>query len=101
LTGLANRSLFLDRVTQHMHGAAEGGHKLAVILIDLERFRKINDTLGRPAGDELLNQVAVWLVQNVGNVNLLARVGEDHFGVVLPEVAYESDVVRRHRAVSR
>jgi diguanylate cyclase (GGDEF)-like protein len=94
LTGLANRSLFLDRVTQHMLNAASNGHKLAVFLIDLERFKKFNDSLGRPAGDALLKQVAEWLAQNAGNVSALARVGADQFAIVYPEVTHESDVVR-------
>jgi diguanylate cyclase (GGDEF)-like protein len=94
LTGLANRSLFLDRVTQHMLNAAGNGHKLAVFLIDLERFKKFNDSLGRPAGDALLKQVAEWLAQNAGNVSALARVGADQFAIVYPEVTHESDVVR-------
>jgi diguanylate cyclase (GGDEF)-like protein len=94
LTGLANRSLFLDRVTQHMRGAAGDGHQLAVFLIDLERFKKFNDSVGRPAGDALLKLVAEWLAQNVGDVNVLARVGADHFAAVLPKVTYEADVVR-------
>jgi diguanylate cyclase (GGDEF)-like protein len=94
LTGLANRSLFLDRVTQHMLRAANNGHKLAVFLIDLERFKKFNDSLGRPAGDALLKQVAEWLAQNAGSIGLLSRVDADHFAVVLPEVTNEVDVVR-------
>ena len=61
LTGLANRSLFLERVAQYMRSADSGGHKLAMGLIDLERFKNINDSLGRPAGDALLKQVAEWL----------------------------------------
>jgi diguanylate cyclase (GGDEF)-like protein len=94
LTGLANLSLFLDRVTQHMIDAVNGGHKLAVFLLDLERFKKFNDTLGRPAGDALLIQVAEWLAKNAGNVGMLSRVAADHFAVVLPDVRYEADVVR-------
>ena len=94
LTGLANRSLFLDRVTQHMLHAAGNGHKLAVFLIDLERFKKFNDSLGRRCGDMLLNQVAQWLTQNAGNSSVLARVDSDHFAIVLPEVTNEADVVR-------
>jgi diguanylate cyclase (GGDEF)-like protein len=94
LTGLANRSLFLDRVAQHMLSAASSGHKLAVFLIDLERFKKFNDSLGRPAGDALLKQVAEWLAQSAGNENLLARVGPDHFAMVLPEVTYEANMLR-------
>jgi len=92
LTGLANRKLFLDRVTQHMINAGNGGHKLALFLVDLERFRKFNDSLGRAAGDALLKQVAEWLAHNAGNINVLARVDADHFAVVLPEVRYEAEV---------
>jgi diguanylate cyclase (GGDEF)-like protein len=94
LTGLANRSLFLDRVTQHMLHAAGSDHKLAVFLVDLERFKKFNDSLGRPAGDALLIQVAEWLAQNAGNVSVLARVGADNFAIVLPGVTNEAGVVR-------
>jgi diguanylate cyclase (GGDEF)-like protein/PAS domain S-box-containing protein len=94
LTGLANRRLFFDRVTQYMRSAASGGHKLALYLIDLERFKNINDTLGQPAGDALLRQVAEWLARNVTDVNLLARVGADHFAAVMPEVKHESGVAR-------
>ena len=88
LTGLANRALFLERTAQYIRGAAGGGRKLALLLVDLERFKNINDSLGRPAGDLLLKQVAVWLTQAVGDANLLARVDADHFGVVLPEIRH-------------
>jgi len=91
LTGLANRTLFLERVAQYMRSAAGGGHKLAVFLIDLERFKNINDSLGRPAGDALLRQVAEWLTRDGGDSNLVARVGADHFATVLPVVKQEGD----------
>jgi PAS domain S-box-containing protein/diguanylate cyclase (GGDEF)-like protein len=94
LTGLANRNLFLDRVTQYLHSAASGGHELAVFLIDLERFKNINDSLGRPAGDALLRQVAEWLTRNAGDPNLVARIGADHFAMVMPEVRQEGNVGR-------
>jgi diguanylate cyclase (GGDEF)-like protein/PAS domain S-box-containing protein len=94
LTGLANRSLFLERVGQYMRAAAANGRRLALFLIDLERFKNINDSLGRAAGDMLLKQVADWLAKNLGDVNLLARVGPDHFAVVLPELKEEGDMVR-------
>jgi diguanylate cyclase (GGDEF)-like protein len=94
LTGLANRSLFLERVAQYMRGAVSGGHKLAVALIDLERFKNINDSLGQPAGDALLRQVADWMTRITGDANLLARVGADHFAGVLPEVKQGGDVAR-------
>jgi diguanylate cyclase (GGDEF)-like protein len=94
LTGLANRRSFLDRVTQYMLSATDDGHKVAVFLIDLERFKKLNDSLGRSAGDALLKQVAGWLAQNAENVNLVARIDADHFAVVLPKVMYEAGVAR-------
>jgi diguanylate cyclase (GGDEF)-like protein/PAS domain S-box-containing protein len=93
LTGLANRALFLERAAQYIRGAASGGRKLALFLIDLERFKNINDSLGRPAGDLLLKQVAAWLTQIVGDANLLARVDADHFGVVLPDLKNLRDVM--------
>jgi diguanylate cyclase (GGDEF)-like protein/PAS domain S-box-containing protein len=95
LTGLANRSLFLDRLAQHMVGAAAIGQQVGLFLIDLERFKNINDTLGQLAGDELLRQVADWLKKAVGNADLLARLGADHFAVVLPNVRHEEEVGRQ------
>jgi diguanylate cyclase (GGDEF)-like protein len=94
LTGLANRRLFLERVAQFMRGAAGSGHKLALFLFDLERFKNINDSLGRPAGDALLKQVAEWLTRNAGDANLFARIDADHFAIVLPEVRSGGDLSR-------
>src|SRR5580692_5371598 len=70
LTGLANRNLFIDRLAQHMRSAAASGRQLALFLVDLERFKNINDTLGQAAGDALLRQVADWLKQAVGDADL-------------------------------
>ncbi len=94
LTGLANRNLFLERVTQHIDNAVAGGHRMAVFLIDLDRFRNINDSLGRPAGDELLRQAAQWLMRNVGNADILARFDADHFAVVMPVVKSTGNLAR-------
>ncbi|MEO8135207.1 MAG: diguanylate cyclase, partial [Betaproteobacteria bacterium] len=86
ITGLANRSLFLERVAQYMRSTVSGHSKAALFLIDLERFRNINDTLGRAVGDALLRQVAQWLTQYVGDPGLVARVGADQFGLLVPGV---------------
>jgi diguanylate cyclase (GGDEF)-like protein len=94
LTGLANRTLFLERLRQHKRSAVSGGPKLVVALIDLERFKNINDSLGRPAGDALLRQVAEWLTRITGDASLLARTGADQFAVVLPDVKQKGDVAR-------
>lgn len=93
LTGLANRSLFLERLAQYMRSAAGRKHQLAIGLIDLERFKNINDSLGRAAGDTLLKQVAEWLTLNVGNASLLARIDADHFAVVMPEVRLQDELI--------
>jgi diguanylate cyclase (GGDEF)-like protein/PAS domain S-box-containing protein len=92
LTGLANRDLFLDRLAQQMRNAVTSGQQLGLLLIDLERFKNINDTLGQAAGDELLRQVADWLKDAVGNADLMTRYGADHFAVVLPNVQNEEEV---------
>ncbi|NRF67363.1 EAL domain-containing protein [Aquincola sp. S2] len=94
LTGLANRSLFLERLAQYMRIADGGGHRLGLYLIDLERFKNINDSLGRPAGDELLKQVAQWMTRNLGDTDLSARVGPDQFALVLPQVKPDGNVTR-------
>lgn len=92
LTGLANRRLFIERAAQHLRSAMEGGHTLALFVIDLDRFTNVNDSLGRSAGDSLLIQVAHWLTHSAKDVNLVARVGADEFAVLLPEVKREGDV---------
>jgi diguanylate cyclase (GGDEF)-like protein/PAS domain S-box-containing protein len=94
LTGLANRRLFLERVSLYVSTAQIGGHKLALCLFDLERFKNINDVYGRPLGDELLKQVTRWLTNTSQNAMLLSRVGADIFGLVLPDVQHEEDVAR-------
>lgn len=93
LTGLANRRLFLERVAQHMRSAAATGRRVGLFLIDLERFKNINDSLGWPAGDALLCQVAEWLKNEVGDVSLLARLGADHFAVVSTKIGGQDDVL--------
>jgi diguanylate cyclase (GGDEF)-like protein/PAS domain S-box-containing protein len=94
LTGLANRTLFVDRLTQYLSSATHGGHQLGLLLIDLERFRNINDTLGRPAGDLLLRQVADWLTLAAGDAMQLTRIAGDHFALVLPNVKTEDEAAR-------
>ncbi|MDA3900979.1 MAG: EAL domain-containing protein [Spirochaetes bacterium] len=93
LTGLANRNLFLDRLSQYIRSAVQDGHKLAIYQIDLERFKSINASLGRNAGDELLKQVAEWLKVNIGDSNLLARIETDNFAMIMPTVMQDNDLI--------
>ena len=86
LTGLANRACFSSGVAQYMRSAVSGGHKLALVP-DRSGAVQEHQRQPRPAGRRrALRQVAEWLTRNVGDANLLARVGADHFAVVLPEV---------------
>jgi diguanylate cyclase (GGDEF)-like protein len=94
LTGLANRSLFLERLAQFLSAASDGQHKLALVLLDIERFKTINDSLGRHAGDALLKQMADRLQATVGEKSQLARVGADHFAIVIRKVELEQDLPR-------
>jgi diguanylate cyclase (GGDEF)-like protein len=94
LTGLANRTLFLERVAQHVRIAPDSRHKVALCLIDLERFKNINDSLGRAAGDSLLRQMAVWLTSHADDDSSVARIDADRFALVMPSVADEEEAAR-------
>ena len=93
ITGLPNRMLFYDRLDQHLHDV-QSGETLAVLAIDLERFRIINETFGRYAGDALLKQVAERLTDTGVGIDHLARISADCFGMVLSNIREEADVVR-------
>ena len=86
LTGLANRQLFFDRLAQGLHVARAEKRDLAVMLIDLERFKRINDTLGRYAGDQVLKELANRLRRTMSESATPARFGGDRFAVVVPNL---------------
>jgi PAS domain S-box-containing protein/diguanylate cyclase (GGDEF)-like protein len=96
LTGLANRSLFQERVAHHIDAARALGQRLAVMVVDLERFKLINETLGRSAGDSLLQQIAGRMVgDSPADHARHARIGADQFAVVVPGVDSEEGLARR------
>src|SRR5882757_1405557 len=86
LTGLANRQLFFDRLAQALHVARAERRELAVVLIDLQRFKRVNDTLGRYAGDQVIKELASRLKRTVGESATPARIGGDRFAVVVPNL---------------
>jgi diguanylate cyclase (GGDEF)-like protein/PAS domain S-box-containing protein len=86
LTGLANRALLADRLEAALQTAAGSGAVTALLLIDLDRFKEINDTLGHKYGDELLNQIGRRFAAVVDDDDTVARIGGDEFAVLLPDV---------------
>jgi diguanylate cyclase (GGDEF)-like protein/PAS domain S-box-containing protein len=94
LTGLPNRALCTDRINQLAQSHGLGEVKAAVLIVDLERFSLVNDSLGRQAGDELLQLVARRLHEMVSPAGTAARVGADAFAVVFTDVREGADVAR-------
>ncbi len=94
LTGLANRTLLSERLAQTLHGAGQAGSKAALSIFDLERFRTVNESLGRQAGDALIKQVAARLARAAGATEV-ARIGADQFAVVLAPVNGQPEAAKR------
>ncbi|MBI3053921.1 MAG: EAL domain-containing protein [Betaproteobacteria bacterium] len=92
LTGLPNRTLFCDRVDNFVRSHAVREESVAVVTFNVERFRFVNDSLGRPAGDALLRQIGERLRDAVGNEGSVARTGSDAFAVSLAEITAGADV---------
>ena len=86
LTGLPNRLLFRDRMSQELASAADGRQRGALLYVDLDHFKKINDTVGHSAGDQLLQIVAQRLRACVKDVDTVARLGGDEFTIILRSV---------------
>jgi diguanylate cyclase (GGDEF)-like protein/PAS domain S-box-containing protein len=96
LTGLANRRHFERELTQHLRHRSRYGGEGAVLLLDLDNFKDVNDTLGHGTGDELIRAVASVLNERLRETDLLARLGGDEFAILLPEAGgAEADNVAR------
>jgi len=101
LTGTASRRFFGKTFPREVERAARYGRPLSLILCDIDHFKHINDTLGHPAGDQILRQFGQRLLQVLRRgVDWVARIGGEEFAIIMPETAYERglDVTRRLRA---
>lgn len=93
LTGLPNRALLLDRAKHARRRAKRFGHSLAVLLLDLDRFKMINETLGLHQGDALLRQVSQRLTNSLRAADTVARLGGDEFVVLLEDLHIPQDAM--------
>ncbi len=96
LTGLPNRKLFYDRLKQSLTRARRHGHLVGILFLDLDGFKRINDTLGHSAGDKLLKEAARRLKEMLRESDTISRLGGDEFTIVLDNIHREQDV--RHIA---
>jgi diguanylate cyclase (GGDEF)-like protein/PAS domain S-box-containing protein len=101
LTGLPNRILFNDRLTQAISLAVRQGKELAVMFLDLDHFKKINDSLGHAVGDQLLVSVARRLVKSVRRTDTVSRLGGDEFVILLSQVERGDDAAIAARKIIR
>ena len=92
LTGLANRNLFEEQVARELSDARADGRGLAYLFIDLDGFKHINDTMGHPAGDALIQAVGERLAHCVGPADLVGRLAGDEFAVLQTDMAHPADV---------
>ncbi len=92
LTGLANRLMFRDLVDDALAAAAREGGKVAVMFIDLDDFKTVNDTMGHAAGDALLGEVACRIQSSIDGLGTAARLGGDEFAVLIPRVSNDAEV---------
>ncbi|RYY03444.1 MAG: bifunctional diguanylate cyclase/phosphodiesterase [Gammaproteobacteria bacterium] len=93
LTGLPNRSLFYDRIYHGLARARRGNSKVVLMLLDIDRFKNINDSLGHDAGDLMLKAISTRLMEGVRDMDTVARLGGDEFVVVLEGVHDLEDVM--------
>lgn len=99
LTGLPNRTLFQQTVTSTIEGAARRGAKMGLVLIDLDHFKDVNETLGHTAGDAMLRAVSERLSRAYRKTDMVARLGGDEFAVILPNIHGPADLMLPARKV--
>lgn len=99
LTGLPNRAQFNQHLDRALARAKRHGNLMAVICLDLDRFKDVNDTLGHATGDALLEEVAARLRENIREVDLVGRLGGDEFALVVEELSSPDDAMHLARRI--
>ncbi|MBZ0158504.1 MAG: EAL domain-containing protein [Alphaproteobacteria bacterium] len=94
LTGLPNRTMLMDRLSLEIPQMQHSRKRIAVLLIGIDRFKNINDSLGHAVGDALLKDIAARLKTRIHEYDMVARMGGDEFMVLLPFIDYPEDVAR-------
>ncbi|MFH6781044.1 MULTISPECIES: putative bifunctional diguanylate cyclase/phosphodiesterase [Methylobacterium] len=101
LTGLPNRASFRGRLDEEIALARAGGHLVAVLCLDLDRFKDVNDLYGHAMGDGLLQALARWVAPVLGPRQMMARLGGDEFAILMPDVTTAEEVGRLATEVLR
>ncbi|HKJ24549.1 MAG TPA: GGDEF domain-containing protein, partial [Myxococcota bacterium] len=99
LTGIPNRALFYDRLAHALAAASRYGNTLAILFLDLDDFKAVNDALGHEAGDRLLHEVARRVAGIVRKSDTVARIGGDEFTVILTQIGKPEDAARVARTM--
>lgn len=94
LTGLSNRRKLLERLKHTLARCQRENTQIALLMMDLDRFKAVNDTLGHLAGDELLKQVATRITSRLRTTDMVARLGGDEFVVLLEDISHQDDAAR-------
>jgi diguanylate cyclase (GGDEF)-like protein/PAS domain S-box-containing protein len=101
LTGLPNRQLFMDRMTQALASAKRSQRRLAIMFLDLNQFKRINDSLGHEAGDVVLIEVGKRLRESVRGSDTVARIGGDEFALIMTDIKRAADAAAVAQKISR